>query len=99
MDSKITLVLKESNDIDAQFLCTELESAHTLLNVAEVTELETTRRRTVGNACRAYKLVEKLIDRVGLSSAEKTELQTMMADLKQRFDSEWPDASGPLLTQ
>jgi hypothetical protein len=64
-----------------------------------VTAFETTRRRTVNNACRAYELVVHMIDRVDLSSAEKTELQTRLADLKQRFDSEWPDASGALLAR
>jgi hypothetical protein len=80
-------VLEESNRIGIEFLRTELEAGHTFLDIADVTDVETTRKRTRQHARRAYDLVLRLMVRLNLSLADEDELHCKLNDLRRRLDS------------
>jgi len=80
-------VLQESNSIGVQFLRTELKTGHTLLDIAEVTEVEATRMRTLRNAWHAYDLVLRMMNRLNLSLADQEDLCSGLHALKRRLDS------------
>ena len=67
MESKTKRILHESNQIGIQFLRTDLQAGHTLMDIADVTNVETSRKRTVYNARRAYDFVLWLMVRLDLS--------------------------------
>jgi len=80
-------VWRESNQVGIQFLRTELKAGHTFLDIAEVTDVEATRRRTTRIAWQAYDRVLGLIPRLELSFAEHDELKGKLEDLKRRLKS------------
>jgi hypothetical protein len=79
-------VLAESNRIGIQFLRTELETGHTMLDVFETSEVESTRNRSQENAGKVYDLVTRLIPRLDLSARDEKELQQSLGELKRRLD-------------
>jgi hypothetical protein len=87
MKPNTTCVLEESNEIGIHFLRTELATGNTLLDVAEVTDVETTRMRTVLHAGRAYDLALQLMARLAFSRDEDKEMNGKLDALKQRLDS------------
>ncbi len=86
MDQKAIRVMRESNEAGIHFLRIEIEAANTFLDIANVTGLQPTRKRTVGNAVRAYELVNRLMPRLDLTPAEETELMRDLTVLKKRLD-------------
>jgi hypothetical protein len=88
MDSRTMRVLQQSNEVGIQFLRTELDTGHTFLDIAQVTAVESTRLRTLENACRAYESIVRVIGRLELTREEDLELHGKLAELKRRLDSE-----------
>jgi hypothetical protein len=86
MSEDVARILQESNEAGIQFLRIELNTGHTLLDIAEVTEIESTRARTVRNAGRAYDVVHGLMGRLKLSTEEELELESDLKALKRRID-------------
>jgi hypothetical protein len=86
MNSNTVRVIQESHEAGVQFLRTELETGHTFMDVAEVTNLDGTRVRTRQNAIRVYQLVTRLMKRMELTPEDEDELRTKLAHLKRRID-------------
>lgn len=87
MDPNTIRVLQESNRAGVRFLRIELEMGHTFLDIADVTENESTRIRDLQNASRVYESVQRLVGRVDLSPEEEGLIQQKIAELKHRLDT------------
>lgn len=80
-------VMEESNRVGVQFLLADIAAALTFLNVAEVTQSESSRKRNCGNALRAYQTVLRLRLKVAPSEAEQSELTKRLEELKNRLEA------------
>lgn len=83
--NSFTRLHEESNQIGAEFLFTELDTALTFLAVAETTSSAETRERNRRNALEAYNTVVRLHTRVVMEPQSKNEFQKRFKDLKKRL--------------
>lgn len=83
----VTRVLLESNRIGVEFLQTELETGHTFLDIAQATDVESTRTRTLQSARRAYETTVRSIERLDLSPELQEDLQLKIVELRRRLES------------
>jgi hypothetical protein len=78
-------LLEESHRIGVQFLLTDLATAHTFLDVSEVTEIEESRKRNLEKARHVYDTVMRLMPKVEPSTDEQAVLEDKLAELKRRL--------------
>ena len=78
-------LLEESHRIGVQFLLTDLATAHTFLDVSEVTEIEESRKRNLEKARHVYDTVMRLMPKVAPSTEEHAVLEDKLAELRRRL--------------
>lgn len=83
--NSFTRLHEESNDIGAEFLLTELETAFTFLAVAQTTSSSETRERNRNNAFEAYKTVIRMQSKIVMEPRRKTDFRQRVADLRKRL--------------
>jgi len=84
---------QESNDAGVQFLFTELATAHTFLDIADVTESAETRDRNLRNAYEAYSAAMRYSPGVALTVEQAADLGQKIRDLKARLAGAGYDAA------
>ena len=78
-------ILEQAHHICAQFLLTDMNVAHTFLDVAEVTESADTRKRNQEHALTAYQTVLRLLPRIAPSDDERSALRERLQILRARL--------------
>lgn len=77
--------MEQFHRVGVQFLLTDLGTALTFLDVAELTASEESRRRNLQNARHVYDTVMRLLPRVCPSMEEHAALENRLAELKRRL--------------
>ena len=79
--------IKQNHEaLKLQFVMTELEMAITFCQVARSTENESTARRNINNAKRAYEAAEKALQGIPLNEAESLEIGEQMQKAKSMIE-------------
>jgi hypothetical protein len=87
LDDKTSHLLERSNHIGVQFLLTDLETARTFLEVAEVSGIEEVKSRNRKNARVVYETVLRLSSNVVPTLEEQIELDRKLDELRRRLES------------
>jgi hypothetical protein len=75
----------ELNAASVKFLLTDLDTALTFMDVADVTGLEETMQRNHANARKAYDTILHLMKKVTMTAQEQEEMHNKLALLKARL--------------
>jgi len=78
-------VLDDSNRVGIEFLLVEVRTGLTFLDLADSTESEKDRRRSLENARAIYRRVMKLLPHVSLSPPEGNELRDKLNAIRERL--------------
>ena len=86
LDTVTSRLLRQSNQIGVDFLLTDLETGHTFLDIADLTEAPQTYSRNHERAREAYFTVLRLLPRVTPDTDEKDRIQQRLAQLRKRLE-------------
>ena len=78
---------QETRSIHFDFLVTDLNAAHTFLDVAHTTRSGETRERNLRHANAAYDTVMRFVPRVAMSEQQHAELHERLDQLKDRLEA------------
>ena len=84
--SSFTRLRERTNKSGVDFLFSEMDTAHTFLQLAATTGVEETRRRNIQNAQLAYDTILQHQAKVILTSAEKNRLEEGLGELKRALE-------------
>lgn len=90
MDSDLDMVtsrlLRQSNQIGVDFLLADVETGHTFLDIADVTDADGTRSRNRERARHVYWTIRRLLPRVTPEAEDQDRLDERLALLKKRLE-------------
>jgi hypothetical protein len=86
IDMVTSRLLRQSNQIGVDFLLADLETGHTFLDIADLTEAAETHSRNHERAREVYFTVLRLLPRVAPDPDEKDRLQQRLAQLRKRLE-------------
>lgn len=86
IDAMTARLLRQSNRIGVDFLLTDLDTAHTFLDIADVTEAVRTHSHNHERARGIYLTVQRLLPRVVPEAEEQMRLDEKLSQLKKRLE-------------